>query len=207
MGKQNLIAELHVRASHVGGAPSQVNLPIPENLVITRPYIDHRPSVRTTGKPMFYLTLSNKFGSPGATWFCTLLHIHVVINWQLSKQGIRLPVSLTVSRAQISRSSTFLKLSAEKLLVFKWSQAQIYFFLIHMKYVVFMSLWSHTLSIKILISNWPRARKFNQLFKNAGGEDFFLPWSTVGHALRPIFMCWLVKTWHVSSRGKFIQHY
>ena len=93
MGKQNLIAELHVRASHVGGAPSQVNLPIPENLVITRPYIDHRPSVRTTGKPMFYLTLSSKFGSPGATWFCTLLHIHVVINWQLSKQGIRLPVS------------------------------------------------------------------------------------------------------------------
>ena len=54
-----------------------------------------------------------------------------------------------------------------------------------MKYVVFMSLWPST--IKILISNLPRTRKFSQLFKNTGGEDLFLPWSRVGHVLRPIF--------------------
>ena len=48
-----------------------------------------RPSVRTTGIPMFTLTLSSYFGSPGESW----LHINVVINWQLSKQGIRWPVS------------------------------------------------------------------------------------------------------------------
>ena len=28
----------------------------------------------------------------------------------------------------------------------------------------------------------------------------------VGHALRPIFMLWLVKIWQVSSCGKFMQH-
>ena len=30
--------------------------------------------------------------------------------------------------------------------------------------------------------------------------------SRVGHALRPIFMLWLVKIWQVSSCGKFMQH-
>ena len=67
-----------------------------------------------------------------------------------------------------------------------------------------MWLWPST--IKILISNLPRTRKFSQLFKNTGGEDLFLPWSRVGHALRPIFMLWLVKIWQVSSCGKFMQH-
>ena len=28
-------------------------------------------------------------------------------------------------------------------------------------------------------------------FKSTGGEDLILPWSRVGHALRPIFMLWL----------------
>ena len=57
----------------------------------------------------------------------------------------------------------FLKLSADKLLVFKWSQAQVYFFKIHMKYVVFYLC----LTIKILISNWPRKRKLSH-FLQAG---------------------------------------
>ena len=60
--------------------------------------------------------------------------------------------------------------------------------------------------IKFLISNWRRTRFFSQLFENTGGEDLFLPWSRVGHALRPIFMLWLVKIWQVSSCGKFMQH-
>ena len=64
------------------------------------------------------------------------------------------PYHLTVLWAQVSnpsRSSTFLKLSADKLLVFEWSQAQVYFLKIHMIYVVFVSLRSRT--IKILILN------------------------------------------------------
>ena len=71
-----------------------------------------------------------------------------------------------------------------------------------------MSLWPST--IIILISNWPRTRKFSQLFKNAWRENrcfsLFSGQSRFGHAPRPIFMPWLVKIWQVSSCGKFIQH-
>ena len=72
-----------------------------------------------------------------------------------------------------SRSSIFLKLSADKLLVFKWSQAQVQ---IHMKYVVFMCC-----TIKILIANWPRTRKFCQLLKAEKTVAF--DFSHYGHAL------------------------
>ena len=72
------------------------------------------------------LTLSSYFGSPGESW----LHINVVINWQLSKQSIRWPLSpnrIAGSGVDPSRLSIFLKLSADNLLVFKWSQAHVYF--------------------------------------------------------------------------------
>ena len=65
------------------------------------------------------------FGSPGESW----LHINVVVNWQLSNQGIRWPVSpdrIVGSGVNPSRSSIFLKLSTDNLLVFKWSQAQFF---------------------------------------------------------------------------------
>ena len=96
-------------------------------MVIAWPYTDRPPSVRTTGIPMFPLTVSSYSGSPGENW----LHINVGINWQLSKQGICWPISLTVSRAQVSTHTgwvLFLKLSGNKLLVFKWSQAQVYYY-------------------------------------------------------------------------------
>ena len=34
----------------------------------------------------------------------------------------------------------------------------------------------------------------------------FSPWSRVSHVLCSIFMFWLVKSWQVSSCGKFMQH-
>ena len=72
-----------------------------------------------------------------------------------------------------------------------------------MKYVVFTCR-----SIKILISNWHRTRKFSQ--PATGREDscfwLFSPCSRVGHILRPIFLLRLVKIWQVSSCGKFRQH-
>ena len=72
------------------------------------------------------------------------------------------------SRADPSRSSIFWKLSADNLLVFKWSQAPVYyFFLIHMKYVYNVTM---ARTINILISNWPRKRKFRQLFKTSSRE-------------------------------------
>ena len=63
-------------------------------------------------------------------------------------------------------------------------KAQVYF-LIHMKYVVFMSLWPDT--IKILISNWPRTRKCSHFFNNNGGEDV----SYHGHALVTFYVQFL----------------
>ena len=76
--------------------------------------------------------------------------------------------------------------------------SSLFFPRIHIKYVVFMSLWPRT--IKILISNWPRTRKFSQFFKNTGGEDLFSPWSPC----TSIFMLWLVKIWQMGSGGKFM---
>ena len=77
---------------------------------------------------------------------------------------------LTVSRAQLStiKVEYFLKLFADNLLVFKWSQAHVYFFKkfiwapVRIKYVVFMSVSPRT--ITILISNWPQTQKFSQFF-------------------------------------------
>ena len=70
---------------------------------------------------------------------------------------------LTVSRAQVSAHwvRDFLKLSADKLLLFESLQAQVQFFLMHGKYEnVFMSR-----TIKLLISNWPRTRELSQLLQ------------------------------------------
>ena len=115
-----------------------------------------------------------------------ILDINVLINWQLSKQSTRWPVSLdriAGSGVDPSRSSIFCSYPLTSKLVFKWSQAQVqFFFLIHMK-------------IQPAVT---------------GREDscfcFFSQWSRVGHALRPIFMLWLVKIWQVSSCAKFMQH-
>ena len=138
-----------------------------------------RPSIRTTAIPIFTLTLSSYFGSPGGSW----LHINVVINWQLSKQGIRWPVS--PDRVDPSRWSIFWSYPLTILFVFKWLQAQVYFFL------------KFTSNMLCLCQY--------QYFLNTGGEDLFLPWSCVGHAPRLIFMVWLVKIWQVSSCVKFMQ--
>ena len=57
-----------------------------------------------------------------------ILYIHIVVNWQLSKQGIHWLVShdhIAGSDVDLSRLYVFLKFSADKLWVFDWSQAQV----------------------------------------------------------------------------------
>ena len=51
-------------------------------------------------------------------------------------------------------------------------------------------------------------RKIQPIITGRKGKCFwfFSPWSRVGHALRPIFMLWLVKIWQVSLCGKCLQH-
>ena len=134
-----------------------------------------------------------------------------MINWQLSKQGIRWPVSpdrTAGSSVDPSRSIIFFEVIRWQITSLKWSQAQVYFsndsHEICWAPGCVMSLWPRT--IKILFSNWPRTQNFSQFYKNTGREDLFLSWSRVGHALRPIFMLWLVKIWQVSSCGKVVQH-
>ena len=58
----------------------------------------------------------------------------------------------------------------------------------------------------ILISIWPRTQKFSQFLQIWKAVTFDLPWSRVGHALRPIFMLWLVKNLKGEFMGKFMQH-
>ena len=81
---------------------------------------------------------------------------------------------------------------------FKWSQAQVYFFQWFVWSMLCLSLWLHT--VKILISNWPRTRKFSHLFRNKGGEDLFLPWSRVGHALVTLYVQFLYSDWSKCDR-------
>ena len=120
--QMKFIAEL--RAKRARGAPWVNKSTHPRKF---GNHVTDRPSVRTTGIPMFTLTLSSYFESPGESW----LHINVVINWQLSKQGIRWPVSsdrIAGSGVDPSRSSIFFRLPVDNLVVFKWSQAHVYFF-------------------------------------------------------------------------------
>ena len=125
-----LIAELW-RAKRACGAPWVSKSTHPGKF---GNHVTDRPTERATVRPsapqayQCLLTLSSYFGSPGESW----LHINVVINWQLSKQDIRWPVSpdrIAGSGVDPSRSSIILKLSADNLLVFNWSQAHVYFFL------------------------------------------------------------------------------
>ena len=117
-----------------------------------------RPSVRTTGIPMFTLALSSYFGSQEKADCTSML-------WSIDSCQNLVSADqyhLTVAWAQVStHQEVILKLSADNLLVFKWSKAQ-FFFKIHIKYVVFMSLSPST--ITILISNWPQTQKFSQFF-------------------------------------------
>ena len=92
-----------------------------EILVVTWPYT--RPPVHNTSKPRW---MSHFLASVGA---CNMiLRIDVVVNWQLSEQDSHWPVShdhIEGSSIHQSRLRFLLKLSAEGLLVFIRSQAQL----------------------------------------------------------------------------------
>ena len=141
----------------------------------------------------------------GAHW----LLINVVINWQLSQQGIGWPVSpdrMAGSGVDPSRTSIFLKLSADKLLVFKWSQDHYFSFIWNMCLCHYgpalLTLWFQT--------DLGRENSASYLKMQAGKTDAF-HFSHHSHALVTLhvqFLCciWLVIIWPVSSCGKFMPH-
>ena len=96
---------------------------------------------------------------------------------------------LTVSWAQASthRGQCLLKLSADTLIVFRWSQAQVCF-KIDLKYVVFMCCTSN-----ILISNWPQTRKSSQLLRARKTVGFAFAYH--GHVFVTLYVQFLCSDW------------
>ena len=116
-----------------------LNLPIPQNLIITRPYTtSDRPSA-----PQAYQCLLSHFL---ATWEPMLrenwLHINVAINWQLSKQGMHWPVSPDRLRCLPIQVEYFLKLSAD----YFWSDRRLKYIFFKNSYeicCVYVTMASH----------------------------------------------------------------
>ena len=114
---------------------------------------------------------------------------------------------VTVPRAQVSthRGRVFFEVIRWQITSFKWSQAQVYFFQWFIWNMLCLCHYGPALLRFWFQTDLGRENSASFL-KNTGGEDLFLPWSRVGHALRPIFMLWVVKIWQVGWCGKFMQH-
>ena len=133
-------------------------------------HVTDRPTVRTTGVPMFTLTLFSYFGSPGESW----LHINVVVNWQLSKQGVRWPVSpdrIAGSGVDPSRSIVRWQFTRFQMI------AGSVFFNSYQICCVYVTIAQHYYDFDFKLTS---DAKFQPVFfLNTGGEDLFLPWSWV----------------------------
>ena len=109
---------------------------------------------------------------------------------------------LTVSRAQVSthRGQVFFE-------VIRWqgtgfqmiAGSSLIFLKIHMKYVVFMCR-----TIKILISNWPRTRKFSQLLQ--AGKTVAFDFAHHGHALVTLYVQFLCSDWSKFDRWVHVEN-
>ena len=121
-----------------------------------------------------------------------------MINWQLSKQGIRWPVSLdriAGSGVDPSRSTIFWKLSADEVLVFKWLQAQVWFF----KFIYFTSDVMYKLYKRLVYTHPDLLARFCKInlsnAKNSAGIFFpgliNLRWSRAIMALNKCDRRWL----------------
>ena len=105
------------------------NLSILENLTMKYPYTD-RPIFRQSAPHRYQCLISHFLASLGAGNL--ILYIHVLINWQLSKQCIHWPVSpdrISASGIDLLSSKVFFSsYQLTQLQLFKWSQAQVQFF-------------------------------------------------------------------------------
>ena len=178
-----------MRAKRTSGVPwvrKWDNLPIRENMVITWPYTD-RPSVRTTGIPMFTLTHSNYFGSPLIAHQCCEQLTAVKTRYTLASitwpyRGLRCrPIQFEYFSEVIRWQVTSFQMIAGS-------------FLIHMKYVVFISLRPSAINILISVKK--------------SREDAF-HFSHHSHALVTLHVQFLRYNWSkfdVSSYEKFMPH-
>ena len=181
-------------------------IPIRENLVWRDRTPNDRPFTPQENQCLILHFLVS-LGAQEQPDIALIFHINVEINWQLSKQDIRWPVSpdrTAGSSVDPSRSSIF-EVIRWQITSFKWSQAQVYFFQGFISNMLCLCHYGPA-----LLGFWFQtdlgSENSSSFFKSTGGEDLILPWSRVGHALRPIFILWLVKIWQLSSCGKFMQH-
>ena len=168
------------------------------------PYTARPPSAHTTGKPLFTVTLLASLGAQEKTncTGCTSML------WSIDSYQNRASADkghLTEPRAQVSTHRGrvfFFKLSADKLPVSNDRRLRFIFskdsYQICCHYgPALLGFWFQT---------GLESENSSSFFKSTGGKDLILPWSCVGHALRPIFILWLVKIWQVSLCGKIMQH-
>ena len=150
---------------------------------------------------MFTLTLSSYFGSPGESW----LLINVVINWQLSKQGISWPVPpsrIAGSGVNPSRSSIFW---SYPLTIYSFSNDRRLTFTFFSKFISNMLCLcqyrrASPRTITILISNWPPTHNSASLFKIQAGKTF----SYHGHVLVALDVQFLCSDW-LHLTGEFMR--
>ena len=111
---------------------------------------------------------------------------------------------LTVPGAQVSThwGQVFFEVIRWQITSLKWSQAQVYFFQGFISNMLCLCHYGPAL-LEFWFQTDFGSQNSASFFKSTGGEDLILPWSRVGHALRPI---WLVKIWQVSSCEKIMQH-
>ena len=93
-----------------------------------------------------------------------ILHIHVVINWQLSKQGICWPVLQNrimgsgVGPLRLGVSFFYYPLTSYILLIFKWSQARVLFLFFSLIFIfslfLFLFFWSQTFQVGSSNLSW-----------------------------------------------------
>ena len=145
----------------------------------------HRPRfLRTTGNPMFNLTLSSEFGNTGKL----ILHSYCTsVLWSIDKKGYLL-TSITCPyrglRCQPIEVDHFFE-------VIRW-QVTSFQMIAGCKFYLFDFIWNMLCLCAAPLKFW---------FQTDLGRDYsasfwlFSPWSRVGHALRPVFILWLVKIW------------
>ena len=152
-------------------------------------HVTDRPSVCTTGIPMFSLTLSSYFGAQEKADCPSML-------WSIDSCQNRVSANqrhLTVSRAQVSTHQGrvfFLKLFADNLLVFKWSQAHAYFFLKFISNMLCLCHYRPAL-LRFWFQTDLRRKNSASFFKIQAGKTF----SYHGHVLVTLHVQFLCSDW------------
>ena len=150
---------------------------------------------------MFTLTLLASLGAQEKT-YCTGC---TSMLWSIDSYQNRASADqyhLTVPRAQVY----FLKLSADKLPVSNDRRLKFIFSKDSYQICCVYACQYGPALLGFWFQTDLGSENSSSFFKSTGGEDLILPWSRVGHPLRPIFILWLVKIRQVSWCGKIMQH-